>query len=360
MSNFLTFSSLDLVLCCYIMFSLLFTVLLSSQKLFCYPSLLNSSIKVTLFTLLLVLVMPNGLAYSISLTAFSGSLYVDSAVLTFKAFTLIASMAVLFISQGYHFKGSSYEIDNLLCCSVYALLVLLSANDFLILYLAIELQSLVFYSLVSINSTREASIEAGIKYFIVGALSSCVLLFGITLVYAGSGSLSFDSLVILARSGTITLDVLGLIFIISSILFKLGMVPFHMWLIDVYEGSRTTLTLFFSTVPKLALTFLILKLCYLTMPFLSSYWALLLWATGLTSVIFASIAAIYQRRIKRLLSYSAIAHIGFIIVALSANDILSTKASMIYIIIYTVMTLFSFGIIISSTNYKFYPKYLVD
>jgi len=265
LSDFFCYSAQDIICCFFILSALAFVVLLSSLHWFSYPHLAATVLNLILFVLVAFFFLPNVVAYSLSLTAYYGSLGIDLSSFTFRVITLIVAFFVLFVSKSYAARSIFYEVDILIFCSIYALTVVVSANDFLVFYLGIELQSLAFYCLVSANSIREGSIEAGLKYFVVGALSSCVLLFGIALIYATFGSFSFDALVELSHLDVSSPFYFGSALLICSILFKLGMVPFHMWLIDVYEGSVTSLTLFFSTVPKVVLVLALIKILYLVL-----------------------------------------------------------------------------------------------
>jgi NADH-quinone oxidoreductase subunit N len=235
-------------------------------------------------------------------------------------------------------------------------------NDFTMLYIAIELQSLSFYLLASFWRSSEYSNEAGIKYFVLGSFSSCILRLGIALIYLSLGSLNFIELskITIFFSTHFDISYLGLFLILVAFLFKLGAVPFHFWVLDVYEGSIIPVTAFFSVVPKAILLCMLLKLIYSIFSpftwFFSSFFLL----TGLSSIVLASIAAIYQKKIKRLLAYSAISHIGFMILALSCYSLDSIKSVIIYIALYIFANISIFSLLLNSTSKGSILKYLIN
>jgi len=235
-----------------------------------------------------------------------------------------------------------------------------SCNDFLSFYLAIELQSLVFYTLASFLRDSGFSVEAGLKYLVLGAFASSLLLFGIVLIYMTYGTIHFESLLKLSCFSHKSTGFLGVLFLVLALTFKLGAAPFHMWLCDVYEGSTIAVTAFFSAVPKVILFGFLIRLIFITFDVYAVYSSSLMLAFGIGSISFASLAALYQKRMKRLLAYSAISHTGFILLAFACFSMDSIKSSIIYITLYIVMTLAVFAILLSSVTSKTMPKYLIN
>jgi NADH-quinone oxidoreductase subunit N len=286
---------------------------------------------------------------------FSTHLLKESVVF-FSILVFIAGKSLLRLTKAYQF-----EYETLLLSSLIALLSLATTSDLLTLYLAIELQSFAIYSLVAIHSSSEFSLEASVKYFILGAISSCFLLLGIAILYFNCGSLQYAHITLLSLSQEcLDFSIVGILLITVSLLFKLGVAPFHYWVVDVYEGSLTSLTAFFSSIPKIVFIFVIAKLLYAVFAAYSNQLEDPLWFAGLLSIFVSSIAAIYQRRVKRLFAYSSIGQLGFISLALSSFNLFSVKAVILYIVIYSLITINSFSIIILARTAKLFPKYLLN
>lgn len=244
--------------------------------------------------------------------------------------------------------------------SILGILLIGSCNDFLSFYLAIELQSLVFYTLASFLRDSGFSAEAGLKYLVLGAFASSILLFAIALIYMTFGTINFESLLKLSCFSHKSTGFLGFLFLLIALSFKLGAAPFHMWLCDVYEGSIIAVTAFFSAVPKVILFGFLIRVSYVIFDIYIPYTSSLMLGFGLSSICFASVAALYQKRMKRLLAYSAVSHTGFVLLAFACSSMDSIKSSIIYITLYVVMTLAVFAILLSSVNSKNMPKYLIN
>lgn len=280
-----------------------------------------------------------------------------NAVLVLDAFGFNARVITLITSLLFFLIASSFMKDhptsiNELCClvllSIISLIILISVNDFLCLFLCIELQGLSFYVLACFRKSSDYSIEAGVKYFITGAIASCMMLFGISLIYGITGTLSFIELkqLVLCLSSNKLSGVsfdnsmtyvglhLGILFLMAALLFKLGVAPLHFWLPDVYEGSPTNITAFFALVPKVALLVVVIRLLFDVFEPLQFLWQPILLQVSILSVIVGTIGAIYQRRIKRLLAYSTIGHNGFLILALASVNQEGLNALIIYISLY--------------------------
>jgi proton-translocating NADH-quinone oxidoreductase chain N len=279
--------------------------------------------------------------------------------LTFFLKTLIigSSFVTLFISLTFLHLSAIYSFETiiLMLLSVFSMMILVSSYDLLPFYLAIELQSLCFYVLAASKRHSEFSTEAGLKYFLLGAFSSGILLFGFSLIYGFTGITNFEDL------AKITMDFdalplsmnLGIIFIGVGFLFKMTAVPFHMWAPDVYEGAPTSITAFFAIVPKVAILGVFLRFFGFCLFFYE--WETIFMLSSLGSMILGSIAAMSQQKLKRLLAYSSISHVGFMLIGFCCGSIEGVQALLIYIIVYMLMTSGIFSIALSlkdSINFR--------
>jgi NADH-quinone oxidoreductase subunit N len=218
------------------------------------------------------------------------------------------------------------------------MMVMISSNDLIVFYMGLELQSLALYVLATFNRNNLKSSEAGLKYFVLSALSSGLLLYGCSLIYGFSGSTNFEIIASELDSNEYALT-FGIVFILVGLAFKISAVPFHMWAPDVYEGSPTTVTLFFTMVPKIAALTVFIRFLYVPFLELIDQWQMILVFLSIASMLFGAIAAIGQKNIKRLIAYSSIGHIGYALagVASASND--GIQSSVIYLTIYIVMNL---------------------
>ena len=271
---------------------------------------------------------------------FNGSVVIDYLSSFMKIITLLAAFIVLAISKNYldNFKISKIEYPILILSSVLGMMVMISSNDLIVFYMGLELQSLALYVLATFNRNNLKSSEAGLKYFVLSALSSGLLLYGCSLIYGFSGSTNFEIIASQLNSNEYALT-FGIVFILVGLAFKISAVPFHMWAPDVYEGSPTTVTLFFTMVPKIAALTVFIR--FLFVPFLEliDQWQMILVFLSIASMLFGAIAAIGQKNIKRLIAYSSIGHIGYALagIASASND--GIQSSVIYLTIYIVMNL---------------------
>jgi len=269
----------------------------------------------------------------------------------FKILTALGAAASLIISKNYFIdtKINRFEIPTLLLFSTLGMLLMISSKNLMIMYLAIELQSLSLYVVASIKRNSIESAESGVKYFILGALSSGILLYGFSLVYGFTGQTSFDGIHLsLSQVEKLPIGlVFGLVFVLVGLAFKVSAVPFHMWTPDVYEGAPTSITAFFAIVPKLAATALIFRFCL--EPFDNFYfeWTQVIFFLSVASMFLGAIAAIAQKNIKRLLAYSSIGHVGYVLIALVSASDQGLKSASIYMFIYLVMNIAVFSIILS-------------
>lgn len=278
----------------------------------------------------------------------------DSFTTLIKTIVLLSCAGCLLISFQYlkEEKILSFEYNILILLATLGMILIVSSYDLLSMYLAIELQSLSLYVLAAFQRTTEQSTEAGLKYFLLGAFSSGILLFGCSLVYGFTGTTNLGELAkLLSESSTAQVHFsgisIGLIFITVALLFKVAAAPFHMWAPDVYEGAPTSVTAFFAIVPKIAIMGLLARLCFFTFyPFLSE-WQDMIILSAMISMLVGSITGLYQDKIKRLLAYSSIGHVGYILVGVATGSFIGIQALLLYLSIYIVMSLNMFGIILS-------------
>lgn len=291
---------------------------------------------------------------------FYGSLYFDPLTANVKGITYLASGLCLFMAGPYLFREGIYafEYPFLVLMSTLGMVLVLSSYNLLALYLALELQSLCFYVLASFKRGSAYSTEAGLKYFIVGAFSSGLLLFGISLIYAYTGTVGFEDLGrlllgfdFLANAGGVCV---GLFFLSAGLLFKVSAAPFHMWAPDVYEGSPTCSALFFSSVPKFALFVACLRLYYVGFYDASSFWQDMLLGFSLLSLVVAAISTLYQRKVKRFLAFSSISHVGFLLIGLGVGTLEGLQSLLLYLVVYTVMALTSWSVLMFLLRRKDY------
>jgi NADH-quinone oxidoreductase subunit N len=222
------------------------------------------------------------------------------------------------------------------------MMVMISSNDLIVFYMGLELQSLALYVLATYNRDQLKSSEAGLKYFVLSALSSGLLLYGCSLVYGFSGSTNFDIISNQLNSEEYVLT-FGIVFILVGLAFKISAVPFHMWAPDVYEGSPTTVTLFFTIVPKVAALTVFIRFLYVPFLNLIDQWQMIIVFLSIASMVFGAVAAIGQTNIKRLIAYSSIGHIGYTLAGLATASNEGIQSSIIYISIYVVMNLALFS-----------------
>jgi NADH-quinone oxidoreductase subunit N len=271
---------------------------------------------------------------------FNESYKIDYLSSFMKIITLIGSFAVLSISKKYLklFKIFKIEYPILILCSILGMMVMISSNDLIVFYVGLELQSLALYVLASFNRDQLKSSEAGLKYFVLSALSSGLLLYGCSLVYGFSGSTNFDIISAAINPNDYGLS-FGIVFILVGLAFKISAVPFHMWAPDVYEGSPTSVTLFFAIVPKVAALCVFIRFLYVPFFNMLDQWQTILIFISISSMILGSVAAIGQTNLKRLIAYSSIGHIGYVLAGLSTGTNAGIQSSIIYICIYIVMNL---------------------
>ena len=283
-------------------------------------------------------------------TAFN-KMFIDDAFSRFaKALVLLSSAAVLVMSLGYMLRHNlgRFEYPILIIFSVVGMMFMVSANDLMILYLGLELQSLALYVVASMRRESLKSTEAGMKYFVLGALSSGLLLYGASLVYGYSGSTNFQSIITSLDSSSHSLGFMfGMILVVAGLAFKISAVPFHMWTPDVYEGAPTPITAFLSTAPKIAAMALFARVVHDAFFVMIAEWQQIVALMSVLSMFVGAIAAIGQTNIKRLMAYSSIAHMGYALIGLASGTVFGLQAMLVYMAIYVTMNVGTFAFILS-------------
>ena len=309
----------------------------------------NNSSKIIFNTSLLVILVTAVITvnetFSVSrVTLFSDSVVIDHMASLMKLITLISAFFVLLVSYNYLkiFKIFKIEYPILILSSVLGMMIMISSNDLMVFYMGLELQSLALYVLATFNRDQLKSSEAGLKYFVLSALSSGLLLYGCSLIYGFSGSTNFDIISNQLNSDEYVLT-FGIVFILVGLAFKISAVPFHMWAPDVYEGSPTSVTLFFTMVPKIAALTVFIRFLYIPFLNLIDQWQTIIIFLSIASMLFGAIAAIGQTNIKRLVAYSSIGHIGYTLAGLATGSNEGIQSSIVYMTIYVVMNLALFS-----------------
>ena len=295
-----------------------------------------------LILLITIAIIFNSLDYSEKV--FLGSFSKDKFSDFIKILILVSSIFVLSTTQNFinNVKISKFEYPILILLSILGMFFMVSANDLILFYLGLELQSLALYILASINRSDLRSTESGIKYFVLSALSSGLLLYGCSLLYGFTGSTNYEIIQTQLADNNIG-ALFATVFIIVGLAFKVSAVPFHMWTPDVYEGSPTSVTNFFAVVPKIAGIAVIIRFMDVPFKMILSEWQLIVIFLSIASMILGAVAAIGQTNIKRLLAYSSIGHIGYILAGISTGEINGYSSSIIYLTIYVVMNLGAFS-----------------
>ena len=296
---------------------------------------------ISLLVLLIASIITLNETFSINrVTLFNNSVVIDHMSSLMKIITLIGAFLVLVISSAYlkSFKIFKIEYPVLILSSVLGMMVMISSNDLMVFYMGLELQSLALYVLATFNRDQLKSSEAGLKYFVLSALSSGLLLYGCSLIYGFSGSTNFNVISSQLNSNEYVLT-FGIVFILVGLAFKISAVPFHMWAPDVYEGSPTSVTLFFAILPKVAALTIFIRFLYVPFLNLIDQWQSIIIFLSLASMIFGAISAIGQKNLKRLIAYSSIGHMGYALAGLSVGTNSGIQNSIIYISIYIVMNL---------------------
>jgi NADH-quinone oxidoreductase subunit N len=282
------------------------------------------------------------------LVTFGGSFIVDEFARFLKILALFGSAAAIVMSIDYARREGQerFEYSVLILLSTLGMLMLISAADLIALYVGLELMSLPLYVVAASHRSSLRATEAGLKYFVLGALSSGMLLYGASLVYGFTGTVSFAGIANAAGQGGIGL-IFGIVFLFAGFCFKVSAVPFHMWTPDVYEGAPTPVTAFFAAAPKVAGMAMFVRTTVMAFPGITSEWQQIVVFVSLASMALGSFAAIGQRNFKRLMAYSSIGHMGFALIGLAAGTSEGVQGVLVYIAIYVTMTLGVFAVILS-------------
>lgn len=279
---------------------------------------------------------------------FGGSFVVDDFARYLKLLTLVGSAGALLLSLDYLTaeKQQKFEFGVLILLSTLGMMMLISAADLIALYLGLETMSLSLYVIAASNRDNLKSTEAGLKYFVLGALSSGMLLYGASLIYGFTGTVSFAGIAKAAGQGGIGL-IFGIVFLFVGFCFKISAVPFHMWTPDVYEGAPTPVTAFFAAAPKVAGIAIFVRVTMVAFPAITYEWQQIVVFVSIASMTLGAFAAIGQRNFKRLMAYSSIGHMGFALVGLAAGTPEGVQGVLIYMVIYVAMTLGVFAVILA-------------
>ena len=337
----------------FISLSIMFLLILGVFKKDSSKLIFNTSQLILLITAVITI----NETFSVNrVTLFKDSVVIDQMSSLMKIITLLGAFLVLTISTNYlkTFKLFKIEYPVLVLCSVLGMMVMISSNDLIVFYMGLELQSLALYVLATFNRDQLQSSEAGLKYFVLSALSSGLLLYGCSLIYGFSGSTNFDIISNQLNSNEYVLT-FGIVFIIVGLAFKISAVPFHMWAPDVYQGSPTSVTLFFTMVPKIAALTVFIRFLYVPFLNLIDQWQMIIVFLSIASMLFGAIAAIGQTNIKRLIAYSSIGHIGYTLAGLATGTNEGIQSSIVYISIYIIMNLALFScLLMLKRNNKYY------
>ncbi|MBM3562600.1 MAG: NADH-quinone oxidoreductase subunit NuoN [Alphaproteobacteria bacterium] len=282
-------------------------------------------------------------------SVFDGA-YIDDGFARFmKALTLIGAMASILMSVDWLQRNGleKFEYPVLIILSTLGMLLLISADNLIAFYLGLELMSLALYVMAAFARDDGKSSEAGLKYFVLGALSSGMMLYGASLLYGFAGTVSFTGIAAVVSSSAPIGVIFGLVFVLAALAFKMSAAPFHMWTPDVYQGAPTPVTAFFASAAKMAAVAITLRLVFTAFPGVKDQWRQIVVFISIASMLLGSFAAIGQENIKRLMAYSSIGHMGFALIGLAAADEAGVRGVAIYLTIYLIMTLGTFAAILA-------------
>ena len=341
MSDFAAFMP-ELILSLYAMAALLIAVYTGKDALTDALTWATAGLMVALALLI-------GLGASGTLVSFGGMLVDDAFARFAKVTILVSAAAVLIISRDFMARRGlgRFEYPLLVALSVVGMMVMVSAGDLMALYMGLELQSLALYVVASLQRDNAKSTEAGLKYFVLGALSSGLLLYGASLVYGFAGTTLFSGILTTVSDGVPVGLLFGLVFMLSGLAFKVSAVPFHMWTPDVYEGSPTPVTAFFAAAPKIAAMTLFLRVVFGPFAGAEHAWLQIVTLLSIASMILGALAAIGQTNIKRLMAYSSIGHMGYALIGFAAGTQAGVQGVLTYLVIYLAMTVGTFVCILT-------------
>ena len=316
--------------------------------------IINLAIITLIIAIILVFVQPVQ-------SAFNNSLTIDEFSKIAKTLILIGSLAsiVMYHSSREDLNINLFEYPILILLATIGMMIMVSANDLIAIFIGLELQSLTLYVLAALNRNHLASSEAGLKYFLLGALSSGLLLFGLSYIYGFTGNTNLNLISTTVTSGNIGL-IIGIVFVCSGIAFKVSAVPFHMWTPDVYEGAPTPVTAFFALAPKVAAIALAVRFLIVGFIDIAFDWQQIIIFLSIASMVFAAFAAIAQKNIKRLMAYSSIGHVGYALIGLACGTPQGVSSLVIYLSIYLIMNIGVFSFILSMKNKGEYYENISD
>ena len=342
----------------FISLSIMFLLILGVFKKNSSKLIQNISLVVLLITAVIIFNETFGIE---EIILFNGSVIIDYLSSFMKIVTLLAAFLALVISSNYlrSFKIFKIEYPILILSSVLGMMIMISSNDLIVFYMGLELQSLALYVLATFNRDEIKSSEAGLKYFVLSALSSGLLLYGCSLIYGFTGSTNFNVIASQLNSDQYALT-FGIVFILVGLAFKISAVPFHMWAPDVYEGSPTSVTLFFTMVPKIAALTVFIRFLYVPFLNLIDQWQMILVFLSIASMVFGAVAAIGQKNLKRLVAYSSISHVGYALAGLATGSNDGIQSSVIYITIYIIMNLGLFSCLLMMKRNNVYYEQIDD
>jgi len=315
-----------------------------------------ATILILVFVMALTMNQPNEIV-----KIFNESYIIDKFSLIMKIITFLFSILVLISSKEYLKINNIDKIEYpvIILAAILGMMLMISSYDLIVFYLGLELQSLSLYILASFKREDQKSTESGLKYFVLSAIATCILLYGCSLIYGFTGSTNFRIIqenLDISNAGA----VFGIVFIIVGLAFKISAVPFHMWTPDVYEGSPTSVTLFFSLIPKIAALTVFIRFMYVPFSNVIDQWQMIIIFLSIASMILGAVAAIGQSNIKRLMAYSSIGHMGYALAGLSTGTSAGIQSSIIYLVIYLVMNLGAFGCIFMMKRENIYYENIND
>ena len=316
--------------------------------------IINLAIASIFFAIFLVLLQPIQ-------SAFNNSLVIDEFSKVVKILILTGSLAsiIMYHSSRKDLNINLFEFPILILLATIGMMIMASANDLIAIFIGLELQSLTLYVLAALNRNHLASSEAGLKYFLLGALSSGLLLFGLSYIYGFTGNTNLNLISTVVTPGNIGL-IIGIVFVCSGLAFKVSAVPFHMWTPDVYEGAPTPVTAFFALAPKVAAIALAVRFLIVGFSDIAFDWQQIIIFLSIASMVFASFAAIAQKNIKRLMAYSSIGHVGYALIGLACGTSHGVSSLIIYLTIYLIMNIGVFSFILSMKNKGEYYENISD
>ena len=315
----------------------------------------------TTISLIVLLALLYNLNSVSEISIFNQGYEIDKLASFMKMLTVVSGVFVMISSYKYIQlnKINKIEYPILILCSILGMMVMISSNDLIVFYMGLELQSLALYVLASFNRENILSTESGLKYFVLSALSSGLLLYGCSLVYGFTESTNFDQ-ILLSSSQTNYGLTFGIVFILVGLAFKISAVPFHMWAPDVYQGSPTSVTLFFAVLPKIAALTVFIRFLYVPFGQMTDQWQTIIIFLSIASMIFGAVAAIGQKNLKRLVAYSSIGHMGYALAGLATGTNQGIQGSISYIAIYLVMNLAFFSCLFMLRRNETYYENIED